>query len=885
MAKKITLSPEQDMAANPAKNVWVQANAGTGKTSVLVQRLLRILFRSRNIDRCGILCLTYTKAAAGEMRNRILKELQKWAMLPNEELAELLDGVSTYKIISDEDISHARTVFFKYIDDPELLKIKTIHGFCEEILRRFPLEAGISPSWSLVSEDTQRVLLQEAFSRLINSSNNTKVNDAFAYIVGRIDETKLNALLSILTERYKDFFQVTNFDKYRKYFIDTTRKFLNLDTAVQLIPSELKLKKIISDATQEANSEKKPTQYLTNIINYTKQYIDKTIDFEKYKTIYLTQAGTPKKNILKKEYLKEELQRVYDVNQYNLSIRLFHDSIAVFDLAAAFAKIYGEIKAQKNLLDFEDLILYTRKLFSSPAVMGWVLSQLNINLTHILVDEAQDTSPAQWDILRLLSGDFFTDGNTADNPHSLFVVGDTKQSIYGFQGADPKAFSDSRAEIAKQIHQNMHEIQEVPLVQSFRSMPQILYAVDTFFNDNEIKEKTGFVNNSHKWVHSDASAFVELHKLFECQDTDKDILSYIKMIADKIQSVLGEGSFMPSDIMVLVQNREPMTPLLVKELKQRNIPVAGSDRITLPDFPAIRDMLNLVRFCINNADDYSLCCVLKSPIFRLKEHEIFNICKTKNDENRTKKQKQKDFVPTSAFDVIQKERPDIKNRLDTMINWAKELGPYSFFMNVLDTDNVRESMISALGTQIIDPLEEFLTICLAYERTQSGTLYHFLKWFITGGSIIKRDMDSTDGVRIVTVHGSKGLEAPVIFLIDTVRLPKKENVFPITPEMQPLSLRQQGEKFPTPWLWSPKDDKGKIRNVAANALDKIRNAEYYRLLYVAMTRAIKRLYIYGFVSKHKSPNELSWHTQLWRVFSNDPKSNVTEETIRIENVE
>ena len=225
MAKKFTLSPAQDTAANPAENVWVQANAGTGKTSVLVQRLLRILFRSDNIDDSGILCLTYTKAAAGEMRNRILRELQKWAMATDAELRDLLDGVAQNKPATDDDIAHARTVFFKYIDNPDLLKIKTIHGFCEEILHRFPIEAGISPAWTLVSDDTQRTLLQDAFSHLVNSSNDARVNDAFTYLVGRIDESRVGDLMAILSERYKDFFQLNNVDNYRKYVIDTTKEF------------------------------------------------------------------------------------------------------------------------------------------------------------------------------------------------------------------------------------------------------------------------------------------------------------------------------------------------------------------------------------------------------------------------------------------------------------------------------------------------------------------------------------------------------------------------------------------------------------------------------------------------------------------------------------
>ena len=228
--------------------------------------------------------------------------------------------------------------------------------------------------------------------------------------------------------------------------------------------------------------------------------------------------------------------------------------------------------------------------------------------------------------------------------------------------------------------------------------------------------------------------------------------------------------------MVLVQKREPLVPLLVKELKQRNIDVVGSDRIVLPQFPAIRDMLNLMRFCINNRDDFNLCCTLKSPIYRLTELDIFNLCKIKNDKQATLKSAGDTTDGVSVFDVLQDTYPQIHKNLTEIVNSFNTFGPYTFFTQLLNNNNVREQMVAALGNQIIDPLEEFLSICLAYERTAPGTNKHFLKWFVASNSEIKRDMDASTGVRIVTVHGSKGLEAPVIFLIDTVRVPNTEKI-------------------------------------------------------------------------------------------------------------
>lgn len=870
MTQKRTLSPAQDMAANPSENIWVQANAGTGKTSVLIQRLLRILFRTDDLHNCGILCLTYTNAAAGEMRNRILAALREWATAPDDELSNMLDGISINSPATADDLARARAIFFFYIDNPDILKIKTIHGFCEEILRRFPLESGIPPTWTLVSGPLQRTLLNDTFSKLINSANDERVNAAFAHIVGRVSENYLDDILSILCTQYKDFFQITNIDNYRKYFIDTTRKYLNLDSPIQTeIPTE-QLQKILDYTTELAKDSKKPAGYLTDIINLTKQYIDKSIDFEKYKLAYINKTdGKKRRYINKYQLLADEQERVYATDQRNIATQMFNDTTAMFDLSAAFAKIYRDIKKSKNLLDFEDLILYTRQLFSNPETMGWVLSQLDSRLTHILVDEAQDTGPLQWDILRMLAGDFFTDGDTSKNPHSLFVVGDTKQSIYGFQGADPNAFVYSRETISKQIRENLRTIQEIPLDQSFRSLPPILKAVDTFFSAPDVISETGFTNNPHKCFRCAPGGLVEIRKIVSKKTDDRDIKNYISEIADKVKEILSGGDFAPHDIMILVQNRAPMAPLMVQELKSRNIPVAGSDRIILPNFPAIRDMLNLVRFCLDNTDDYSLCCVLKSPIFRLTERDIFNICKTKNQSSTRDN-------PVYIYNILKTIHPDAFDRLERIVEWGTQLGPYSFFTRVLNDNDTRASMIAALGDQIIDPLEEFMTICLSYERTQTGTLRDFIKWFITGGSEIKRDMDASAGVRVVTVHGSKGLESQVVFLIDTVGTPESESILPISTDEK----SDYEHDVPPVWLWSPRDDGGLGRTTAQAALRRTRIAEYYRLLYVAMTRARDRLYIYGYTPNKNAP-ENSWHAMLWRVLGNMNFPESDDMTIRI----
>ncbi len=881
MKEKPPLSPEQDRAANPSDNVWVQANAGTGKTSVLVQRLLRILFRTDDMGRNGILCLTYTKAGAGEMRNRILKSLREWAVASDEYLVKLLRDVALNKPATPDDVAHARQVFFWYIDNPDTLNIKTIHSFCEEILHRFPIEAGISPAWTMVSDENQRVLQQDAFNRLVTNGDLDpkkygRVEDAFAHIVNVLSEYRLADLIQSVGKQYEHFFQIENTEQYREYFVDTITHFLNLNIVPRLDVPVSELEEIASLLENEIKNTKNPAKYLSQILTLTKQYIDKTIDFDTYKYAYLLKTTKKPDGKLKKhDFLLSEQSRVYAVDQYNQNIELLNNTMALFDLSAAFANMYRHIKRQRNILDFEDLVLYTRKLFSKPDVMGWVLSQLDVSLSHILVDEAQDTSPLHWDVLTMMLADFFVNGDTQSDQHSLFVVGDPKQAIFGFQGADSHAFANSFDEIVRHIQNNLRTIQEIPLEQSFRSLPAILYTVDEFFNDATIIQKTGFHNNSH-FCHrvNDGAGLVEMHELVANGVSGTDVNSYIDIIADKIQSIIASGKRCPCDIMVLVQKRKPLANLLVTALKKRSIDVAGSDRISLPSFPAIRDLMNLVRFCINTADDYSLCCVLKSPVFRLTEADIFNLCKIRNDANNGAP----DVAQTTVFDVLASAQPAIYARLKDIVETSLVAGPYTFFSGVLDS-GVRYDFISALGPQAIDPLEEFMTICLSYERTQPGTLRNFLKWFVTGGSEIKRDIDAASGVRVVTVHGSKGLEAPVVFIIDTTSVPKSDTILPISPVIMPKGIAVDNT-VPNPWIWSVHKKSSAQLAIADDAFMNDRLEEYYRLLYVAMTRARDELYIYGYTRYNKA-DEKSWYSLLWNKLSTIDDAVIDNKTIRI----
>ncbi len=894
MKSKHFLTPDQAVASNPEHNIWVQANAGTGKTSVLVQRLLQILFRlsqdnERKNSLSGILCLTYTNAGAGEMRNRILEKLQKWAMLDDEQLTEVLQTLKSGQEVTDTDLKSARDVLNTYNYNPDILKIKTIHGFCEEILRRFPIEAGISPVWNLIPEADQKNMMAQTFDNLINKqSNNEKkerITAAFDVILNQITEFSLDDLLGLLSSQYKYFFKIDDVEDYRIEFHKYINKYLKLDKPVDKSFNKSDLEKIL----ELANNEKAKPNYIQKIIDLTNKYINGDIDFDIYKTAYLTKTGdTPIHHLAKKDWATDEKMRVYNIRQYELNEQIAENTFALFDLSAAFAVEYKKIKSEKNILDFDDMILYTRRLFSSPENMGWVLSSLDMTISHILVDEAQDTSPEQWDILKSLSLDFFVEGNSADKQRCLFVVGDSKQSIYGFQGADATVFANSRQEIIEQIKNNYKSIREVPLVQSFRSSPAVLETVDYLFNSDAVKEISNFVNNDHKAFRSDAHGIVEIHKPLpkamddntsdeESDDDDdfdsvttKELLAeYIKNISDKIEYLINHKNTAPKDIMILVQNRKPFAAPLLKELKKRNVPVEGSDKIVLPEFPPIRDLLNLLRFCLDNTDDYSLCCVLKSPCYRFTEQQIFDLCHNRKSGE----------VKYTVFEMLLNQHPDIHSELLQIIEMATVMAPYTFVTTLFNQFNFKEKFISALGQSVIDPLNEFVTMCLAYERTKPGTLKHFIKWFITGGSQIKRDMSAENGVRIVTVHGSKGLESKVVFLIDTFKKPEsgKAKIIPIDSLVEQKNTLDSYIK----WLWKAKSSNSEAEQFAVDHLMNAQTEEYYRLLYVAMTRAKDDLYIYGMTGKKNLP-EKSWFTVLHKVLTDMPDAKIENDIIRIE---
>ena len=813
MSLKKNLSTEQEFAVQPTLNVVVQANAGTGKTFVLIERLLRILFREFDDKKdkpSGILCLTYTNAGAAEMRNRILNSVTSWARANDNDLRELLVGIAHANPPTDEDIKKARAIFYNFIDNPNILKIQTIHSFCEDILRRFGVEANVPPAWRLVSGAEQKRLLKDAFTELMNHPESETVMNAFDNVLGAVSEYSLDDLLESILGEYRDILLLKHNTNFPDEVIEKTREFLSIN-----------------------NPPQQPD--LTNI-NVAP---------------FLTLSGDVAKNRKLPPDVAGVADAIHEWNQYQNNLEIFDASSNFLILCNAFADKYNEIKSKRGLLDFDDMLYKTYVLFSNPSVMGSVLSQLDFNLKHIMVDESQDNSPIMWKIIFNMLDDFFINGEI-ENPRTFFAVGDVKQSIFSFQGANPSEFDNIPKKIGEISSNRLRQYKTVALQESRRTSAKILNFIDFFFKNANIES---FPTNLHHmcWRKNDFG-LVEINPLFKNLKDEKSEITkkkYVKSLANKIESLVNDEGISPDDIMVLVQRREPFVQSLIRELKKKNIKTSGSDKIVLPKFPAIRDLMNIIRFAINPNNDANLAFVLRSPICRWTETELYNICANRNPD-----------IP--LWKILSDKNPETYANLSQIVA-MNNMQPFSFFSEILN--EYRANFIAALGQPAIQPLDEFMTLCLSYERTQSGGLSGFLRWFLDGENEIKREMEHGAGVRILTAHSSKGLEASVVFLIDTTKNPhsrKKQRPF--------NTLKPDPDVF----ICKPSRVTSEKYEIAKETEVAKETEEYWRLLYVAMTRARDRLYIFG--CEETGKNE-SWHSKLYEIARDFPDSTISDSGI------
>jgi len=884
----------QAAAADPAASVWVSANAGTGKTHVLTMRVLRLLLAGTDPQR--MLALTYTKAAASEMATRVFDRLAEWVAADDaaleRKLAELLDRAP-----SAGEMRRARQLFALAIEAPGGLKVQTIHAFCERLLQRFPLEAGVPPGFEVLDDHERAALLQEATDAALAEATAAEpeapLARALASAVGFAAEINFDALLGEALRQQEwlddaarlDHNDADNFAEAEKIY----RRALGLGPDVSLEATSERLAGVLSDAELVrlrdilafgSNADVKVAAQLAAAL--TAASVQGRI--EALTKLFLTSAGEPRKTLITRKLAVQHVnaallldraqERFVALRQERCKLQLVDATLALVRLGGAVMQRYAEVKARQARLDFDDLIGKAASLLRSSSAVEWVLYKLDGGLDHILVDEAQDTSPLQWEVVRALAEEFFAGRGARQEARTLFAVGDEKQSIYSFQGAAPKMFATMGDELALRAERAGLPWRRIPLTLSFRSVEPILAAVDGIFCDPQrmpglrtsltpikhVAHRTGHAGLIEIWPtekHEAADPVEPWSPLLETS-ASPSVARLANRIAATISGWLESREVLASegrpvragDILVLVRKRLPFAPVLVSALKVRGVPVAGADRLVLADQLAVQDLVALGDLLTLPEDDLALAGVLKSPLFGLDDDDLMALAHGRTGSLWQQLQTR----PAANKRVIQ-----AAESLPRWLRLAESLPPFEFYSAVLDREGARAKMLARLGTEAADAIDEFLNLALVHGDSAPPSLQGFLCWLRQGHREIKRDMEpGRNEVRVMTVHGAKGLEAPIVFLPDTcsTRSARQPNA------LLTLDDAERPSGTPPPFLW-PIKGTGKI-DAVQDAKLRVAHAETEernRLLYVALTRARDRLYVAGFEGVRPPPPDC-WYNLI-----------------------
>jgi len=850
-------------ALDPAASVFVSANAGAGKTSLLTNRVLSLLLHG--VDPSKILCLTFTNAASAEMTGRIQKELGKWVMVGDAKLRDALAAIMG-EHITETVITRARSLFARVLESPEGIRIQTIHGFCQSLLRRFPIEANISPHFTVMDARTEQELLQEARLRLFNRAQkeDLRLQQALHAIAHALGESAFHSLVAEMIQHKRQIRSLFTHNDGITESIDTLYRILK-------IPMGGTLKNLITehfsyDKNALANwrrickiflhGDPAEQEKAQTLIAWFANAQEREKQVAGYGNIFLTQKGTPRARLFKKDTLTDreliatlmaEQERVHRFSDALKSMEMAECSAHMLHVAEAFLALYTQLKTARALMDYDDLILTACDLLQKPDISPWVLFKLDGGIDHILVDEAQDTSPEQWTIIQSLTQEFFSGKGRTERDRSLFIVGDEKQSIYSFQGADPVALGKMQQYFAQAIQAAAKPLHRLELNLSFRSTTEVLTAVDAVFSQPKAREGLTFDNAElkHTLTRHGYPGLVEIWPLIEPEENETEftlspVTLLARRVAETIRGWIDGGTAEAGDIMILVRIRTSLVDKLVRALKKHAIPVAGHDRMALSDNLAVQDLMALGRCLLLPEDDLSLAALLKSPIFNLSEEQLFALAFGR--EKKKLWERLREFSDDLVFQPVYALLSDLRARADFV-------SPFELYSYALDTLGARRRFTGRMGEEYNDPIDEFLGQALLYERSHTPSLQGFIHWLDASDSEIKRDMEQAKGcVRIMTVHGAKGLQAPIVILPDTIELPKQRN-----------TLQWYHEKDRTIPLWSSSSDKDNVLSAGLRDEQKqLMYAEYRRLLYVALTRAENRLYICGATAKEKI-NELCWY--------------------------
>ncbi len=865
-------SQRQVTAADPAASTWLSANAGSGKTRVLTDRVARLLLE--DVSPQNILCLTYTKAAAAEMQNRLFKRLGSWAMLDDVNLGRALRDLGVERNLDGGFLSKARTLFASAIETPGGLKIQTIHSFCGNILRRFPLEAGVSPQFREMEDRAAVLLRAEVVDEMAMGQDRPLVENVMRHFTGAEFDKFVGEIAgerSLFAQPRSD----ADISKALAIENGVTRDSLLSNVfsqdAVEILRDLARILPLGSKADNTAAAKlaavnlQSPDLHDVARLEGILLFGDSAADpygpkIGKFPTKAL--AGAHPELV---DALSSVMTLVADSRQTRLALQAFKKSRALHDFGHRFVAAYAARKQAMGLLDFDDLIEKARDLLTDRTVADWVLYRLDGGIDHVLVDEAQDTSPSQWAVIENLTRELTAgDGARSDTPRTIFVVGDKKQSIYSFQGADPAEFDRMREQYQTALAAPGPGLQSTEMAHSFRSSTAVLRVVDAAFADPEKRAAIG-QDGFHVAFKADLPGRVDLWpviapneapeedgKWFDPVDTVHDthhdvqlanrIASQIKhMIANEQLPVeidsTGTYARRPiteGDFLILVQRRGSLFSEIIRACKMAGLQVAGADRFRVGAVLAVKDIAALLNFLALPEDDLSLAAALRSPLFGWSEQDLFSLAHRRPANTYLWEALRTSDAHPKTLAILH----DLRKQADFM-------RPFDLIARILTRHDGRRKLLARLGAEAEDGIDAMLSQALSYESMGTPSLTGFLSWMETDELEVKRQMDNQgDQIRVMSVHGSKGLEAPIVILPDAATR-KKEIKKDILPAGD-LAL----------WKTSAKDEPPVIAALRSEAIDA-QECERLRLLYVAMTRAKKWLIVAA--AGQLADDGSSWH--------------------------
>jgi len=864
-------------AGDPEGSAWVSANAGSGKTHILSERVLRLLLSGVAPE--NILCLTYTKAGAAEMGQRVAGRLGEWAVMKEDKLRAALAALCGKAPVAD-DLARARTLFAHALETPGGLKILTIHAFCEAALHRFPLEAQVPVGFSVIEEAEKDDMVRMARERVLaeglggNENVAAAVTKLFATLSDHQIEKAVNSALSQ--------------GRHLKHVLaDPKGAKANLRNLLGISNSQT-----VSDLEREGVSKTLFDQEIAERVfaltppGDGKRFEDRlarldwgNLNLEDLCKTFLKTDGTLPQRLAKKiiltkdpqlaELMAAEAQRLAEIFVTLKHLRIAELSGALLDVMAAINKRYQLGKQRQGRLDFDDLVTRFESLISQKQDAEWVRYKLDAGLTHILVDESQDTNPDQWNVVTKLVEEFFAGQSAIERPRSIFAVGDEKQSIYSFQGADPVLFGETGRLLQLKASHAGKKWKNIRFRASFRTLENILAAVDKVSARKDISEALLWPGEPelHESARSDKGGMVTLWPPFQDQselegetewplDPPQQNKTAPRQLAERIAKQIShwvtkkrplgrrQRPVNPDDILILVQSRGSLFQEIIRALKKSGLATPGADRLPVTEHIVVRDLLTLGDVLETPEDDLSLATLLRSPLFGLSEDQLAALCINRG----------KGVSLWRALNARAKSEEFARIAVDQLVSWRNSLDfdrPYEFFAQILFASGGLQRFHARLGAEIDDVINEFMDLALAHEQSGQPSLRGFLASLRGRNISIKREFSTSGGVRIMTVHGAKGLEAPIVILADaaTCRITSK-----------PVFV--QGEEKPLlAHISSSSEHTELTRRLLRDPDEDAQIAEYWRKLYVGMTRAEDELYVSGYLTQ-KGKLDGTWYEAI-----------------------